>query len=74
MVSMKDVKVSAIIEEDSTNEQGMPQRMTRIFYMIADNGPYSVLIPTLDLNAPRVMHDVQNAAMKLIDVLNIQFQ
>ena len=72
-VTLQDIHVTGISPEVETTELGTSRDMTHIFYNIGDFGPYSVVIPKLELSAQRVLTEIRQDAQKYIDVLNLTF-
>lgn len=68
-----DITVTGISTDQEIDAAGGIRDMTRVFYNIGEFGPYSVVMPKLEMTAQRVLMDVRQDAQKYIDVLNLTF-
>lgn len=71
--TMSDVVVTGVSTEQEFNAVGASIDLVRVYYTIGDTGPYSVVIPKLDLTSQRVLMDVRADAQKYLDILNLTF-
>ena len=72
-VTLQDIHVTGLSTEQETNEFGTSRDMTSVFYNIGEFGPYTVVIPKLELTAQRVLIEVRRDAQQYIDILNLTF-
>jgi hypothetical protein len=72
MISLTDVTITDIVREMTQTPTGELREQERIYFHIANHGPYSVVIPTTELTAQRVLQDVRRAAMPYIEIFNLQ--
>jgi len=68
-----DIKVDAVVEDTIEDEQRGTLPAVRVYYTIAEHGPYSILIPKTELSAARVLIDVRQDAQRYIEILNVTF-
>ena len=72
-VTLQDIKVTGLSTEAEVTEFGTSRDVTSVYYNIGDFGPYTVVIPKLELTAQRVLVDVRRDAQQYIDILNLTF-
>ena len=73
MVSPADIKVTGVSPDSIVDDYGRVTDNVRIFYVIGEFGPYSIIVPKIEVSAQRVLMDVRQDAQKFIDILNLQF-
>ena len=71
--SISDIKVTGVVPDSTTDLSGMAVDVMRVFYVIADNGPYNVAIPKVEATAQRALNAVRDDAQRFIDILNLTF-
>lgn len=72
-LTFADIAVNNIVPEVQQDLSGQVREFERIYYTIADKGPWSVLIPRVDFRADVVLQKVREDARARLEVMNLDF-
>lgn len=72
-LQQSDLKVTGVVPDTLQGAGGAPIEAVRVYYFIGEHGPYSVVIPKLEMSAQRVLTDIRKDAQQYIDILNLTF-